>query len=89
MIAAQIGAGFESASAFRANFAALVGLAPGSFRKDAELMADWIETPLGAMIAIGCRHRLHLLELRTARRCPARWHGSADTAGGVGLIAPR
>ena len=51
VIAAQIDAGFDSPSAFRAAFARLVGMAPGAFRKDALLLADWIDTPLGAMIA--------------------------------------
>ena len=62
VIAAQIDAGFDSPSAFRAAFARLVGMAPGAFRRDALLLADWIDTPLGAMIAISCPHRLHLLE---------------------------
>ncbi len=40
VIAAQIEAGFESPAAFRDAFAKLVGMAPGHFRKDAELLAD-------------------------------------------------
>ncbi|NIZ15109.1 bifunctional transcriptional activator/DNA repair enzyme AdaA, partial [Phaeobacter sp. HF9A] len=70
VIAAQIDAGFESASAFRAAFARLVGLAPGAFRKDAALLADWIETPLGAMVAVACQHRLHLLEFVDRKALP-------------------
>ena len=70
VIAAQIDAGFESASAFRAAFAKLVGIAPGAFRKDALLLADWIDTPLGAMIAISCRHHLHLLEFADRKALP-------------------
>jgi AraC family transcriptional regulator of adaptative response/methylated-DNA-[protein]-cysteine methyltransferase len=62
VLAAQIESGFESPSAFRAAFAALIGIAPGAFRNDALLQADWIETPLGSMVAISCQHRLHLLE---------------------------
>lgn len=62
VIAAQIDAGFESPSAFRAAFSRLVGVSPGHFRKDAQLLVDWIETPLGAMIVISCQHQLHLLE---------------------------
>lgn len=89
VIAAQIDAGFESASAFRAAFATLVGMAPGAFRKDAELLADWIETPLGAMIAIGCRHRLHLLEFADRKALPkevARINTSQP--GGIGFGRP-
>jgi AraC family transcriptional regulator of adaptative response/methylated-DNA-[protein]-cysteine methyltransferase len=62
VLAAQIESGFESPSAFRTAFAALIGVAPGAFRKEALLQADWIETPLGSMVAISCQHRLHLLE---------------------------
>ncbi len=70
VIAAQIDAGFDSPSAFRAAFARLVGIAPGAFRKDAQLLVDWIETPLGAMLAVGCRHRLHLLEFADRKALP-------------------
>ena len=70
VIAAQIDAGFESASAFRAAFAKLVGIAPGAFRRDALLLADWIDTPLGAMIAISCAHQLHLLEFADRKALP-------------------
>ncbi|MCJ8334015.1 MAG: trifunctional transcriptional activator/DNA repair protein Ada/methylated-DNA--[protein]-cysteine S-methyltransferase [Epibacterium sp.] len=89
VIAAQIDAGFESASAFRAAFAALLGQAPGHFRKDAELLVDWIDTPLGAMVAIGCRHRLHLLEFVDRKALPrevARLQ--KEQPGGVGFGRP-
>ena len=71
VIAAQIDAGFESASAFRAAFAKLIGLAPGAFRSDALLKADWIDTPLGAMVAVSCDHKLHLLEFIDRKALPA------------------
>lgn len=94
VIAAQIDAGFESASAFRAAFAKLVGIAPGAFRRDALLLADWIDTPLGAMIAISCKHQLHLLEFADRKALPREvarlqkaqpggaglWPAAADTA---------
>lgn len=89
VIAAQLEAGFESASAFRAAFARLAGQAPGSFRKDALLLADWIDTPLGAMIAVSCRHRLHLLEFADRKALPrevARLQ--AAQPGGLGFGAP-
>ncbi|TNJ41457.1 bifunctional transcriptional activator/DNA repair enzyme AdaA [Phaeobacter sp. B1627] len=70
VIAAQIDAGFESASAFRTAFARLVGVSPGLFRKDAQLLADWIETPLGAMVAVACQHQLHLLEFADRKALP-------------------
>ncbi|WP_068243075.1 bifunctional transcriptional activator/DNA repair enzyme AdaA [Tritonibacter horizontis] len=70
VIAAQIDAGFDSPSAFRAAFARLVGIAPGAFRKDAQLLVDWIDTPLGAMLAVACQHRLHLLEFADRKALP-------------------
>lgn len=62
VIDAQINAGFESASAFRAAFAALLGRAPGSLDTQPLLFADWVPTPLGDMISITSTSRLHLLE---------------------------
>ncbi len=62
VIEAQMDAGFSSPSAFRAAFAKLLGQAPGRFVEDALLRADWIETPLGAMIAVSDARALHLLE---------------------------
>ncbi len=70
VIAAQIDAGFDSASAFRAAFAKRVGLAPGVFRQDALLKAEWIDTPLGDMVAISCAHKLHLLEFFDRKALP-------------------
>ncbi|OED46814.1 6-O-methylguanine DNA methyltransferase [Rhodobacteraceae bacterium (ex Bugula neritina AB1)] len=91
VIAAQIDAGFESASAFRAAFAKLVGIAPGAFRKDALLLADWIDTPLGAMIAISCAHQLHLLEFADRKALPrevARLQKAQPGGLGFGRPAP-
>ncbi|SFN87986.1 AraC family transcriptional regulator, regulatory protein of adaptative response / methylated-DNA-[protein]-cysteine methyltransferase [Roseovarius lutimaris] len=62
VIDAQLDAGFESASAFRSAFARLLGRAPGSLGKSGLLLADWIKTPLGDMIAISSATHLHLLE---------------------------
>lgn len=62
VIEGQLGAGFESASAFRAAFAKLIGRAPGNWASDPLLFADWIATPLGDMIAVASKSELHLLE---------------------------
>lgn len=62
VIEAQLDAGFESPSAFRAAFAKLIGVAPGSFSGDALLRADHIRTPIGDMIAVCDKRALHLLE---------------------------
>jgi len=62
VIDAQMDARFESASAFRAAFAQLLGHAPGSLDNDPMLFADWVTTPLGDMISISSKSQLHLLE---------------------------
>ncbi len=89
VIAAQIDAGFESPSAFRAAFARLTGLAPGSFCQDALLLADWIDTPLGPMIAVSCPHRLHLLEFADRKALPREMKRlAASQPGGIGFGRP-
>lgn len=62
VIDAQLSAGFESASAFRAAFARLLGCAPGHLKQGGLLRADWIPTPLGDMVAVASTSHLHLLE---------------------------
>lgn len=71
VIDAQLLAGFESGSAFRVAFAKRIGLAPGAFRKNALLQADFINTPLGAMIAVSDASHLHLLEFFDRKALPA------------------
>ncbi len=89
VIAAQIDAGFESASAFRTAFASLIGMAPGAFRKEALLQADWIDTPLGAMVAISCAHRLHLLEFIDRKALPREVQRLMQhQPGGIGFGRP-
>ncbi len=74
VIEAQLDAGFESPSAFRAAFGKLLGQAPGSFANDAMLRADWIDTPLGPMVAVCDKHALHLLEFVDRKALPASLH---------------
>ncbi len=62
VIDAQIDAGFESASGFRSAFARLLGQSPAQFTGRERLKADWISTPLGAMIAVCDKSSLYLLE---------------------------
>lgn len=62
VIDAQIDAQYESASAFRASFAQLLGRAPGRLESDPILLADWVTTPLGDMISVCSRSQLYLLE---------------------------
>lgn len=62
VIDAQLAAGFESASAFRAAFAKLLGRAPGALDNSPVLFADWVETPLGSMVTACSASQLLLLE---------------------------
>lgn len=54
--------GFESPSGFRDAFSRLFGAPLGRGRDVRCLAADWIDTPLGAMLAIAGDEGLHLLE---------------------------
>lgn len=71
VIDAQVSAGFSSASAFRHAFAKLLGFAPSQFSDKAPLKADWIDTPLGAMVAVCDTRHLHLLEFSDRKALPA------------------
>ncbi|MDO5647187.1 bifunctional transcriptional activator/DNA repair enzyme AdaA [Paracoccus sp. (in: a-proteobacteria)] len=84
MIDAQLDAGFDSASGFRAAFQRLFGHAPHQMQGD--LLADWIDTPLGGMIAIADHDALHLVEFVERKALPEglRWL-SARMGGRIGL----
>jgi len=58
---AQLDAGFESASGFRSAYAKTFGTPPAKTSTD-PLFIDWIETPMGRMIAIADETALFLLE---------------------------
>ncbi len=86
MIDAQMDAGFESASGFRAAFSRLFGHPPHRLRGAANLWADWIETPLGGMIAIADENALHLLEFTDRKALPEGLRRlSAMVDGRIGL----
>ena len=86
MIEAQLDAGFDSASGFRAAFARLFGHAPHRMRQGSDLLADWIDTPLGGMIAIADTSTLHLLEFIDRKALPEGLRRlSAHVGGRVGL----
>lgn len=70
VIAAQLDAGFESASGFRVAFRRLFGHAPQEMRGPGVALADWIDTPLGPMIAIADDLQLHLLEFTERKALP-------------------
>lgn len=68
---AQLDAGYESGSGFRSAVTKLFGAAPANLREKPLLRADWIETPIGPMMAIADQHSLHLLEFAERKALPA------------------
>ena len=87
VIQAQLDAGFDSASGFRDAFARLFGHPPQALRSDAPgLSADWIDTPMGGMIAVADARSLHLLEFVGRKGLPAELKRLSKGAGGrIGL----
>lgn len=86
MIDAQLDAGFDSASGFRNAFSRLFGHPPHELRGDADLRADWIDTPLGGMIAIADNEALHLLEFVERKALREGLHKLSQMVGGrIGL----
>jgi AraC family transcriptional regulator, regulatory protein of adaptative response / methylated-DNA-[protein]-cysteine methyltransferase len=59
---ARNGSGFESESGFRDAFTKIFGESPSNARSSAPLLAERIDTPLGAMIAVADEDGLRLLE---------------------------
>jgi AraC family transcriptional regulator, regulatory protein of adaptative response / methylated-DNA-[protein]-cysteine methyltransferase len=62
VIEAQIDGGFSSASGFWQSFKQVFGTPPSQAKQVKCLLARWIETPLGAMLAIADDAGLYLLE---------------------------
>ena len=62
VIDAQVAHGFESASGFREAFAKVFGAPPSRAAFVRQLLARWIDTPLGAMLAIADDEGLHLID---------------------------
>jgi AraC family transcriptional regulator of adaptative response/methylated-DNA-[protein]-cysteine methyltransferase len=62
MLDLQLDHGFDSPSGFRDAFARIFGTAPSGARAIDCLYAKWLETPLGAMLALANDDGLHLLE---------------------------
>ncbi len=70
VIDAQLDAGFESGSGFRAAVVKLIGDSPANLKGRNLLKADWIDTPIGAMLAVADEHALHLLEFSDRKALP-------------------
>jgi AraC family transcriptional regulator of adaptative response/methylated-DNA-[protein]-cysteine methyltransferase len=82
---AQLEAGFESASTFRAAFAQMIGINPSAFSDGALLRADWFQTDLGPMIAVADSTHLHLLEFADRKALPTELQRLQKAAGGIGF----
>jgi AraC family transcriptional regulator of adaptative response/methylated-DNA-[protein]-cysteine methyltransferase len=67
VIEAQLDGGYESGSGFRAAFARLFGEPPAHAERADCFLARWLETPLGAMLALADDAGLHLLEFTDRR----------------------
>ncbi len=61
-IEAQFFAGYESGSGFRDAFSKIMGAAPAKSRNAQVLYADWLDTPLGSMMAMADEKALYFLE---------------------------
>lgn len=68
VIDAQLEAGFESGSGFREAFARHFGTPPSRQSASTILAYDWIETPLGPMLAVAGDRGLHMLEFVERKR---------------------
>ena len=66
VINAQLNAGYESASGFRAAFAKTFGAAPAKSNSP-PLFIDWFSTPLGPMFAVCDDAYLYMLEFTTRK----------------------
>lgn len=85
VIDAQLQAGFSSPAAFREAFTRLMGVAPGRLDPDARIKADWIDTELGAMLALADKNTLHLLEFADRAALPRALKRLAARQGALGL----
>ncbi|MCG8440309.1 MAG: trifunctional transcriptional activator/DNA repair protein Ada/methylated-DNA--[protein]-cysteine S-methyltransferase [Caulobacterales bacterium] len=91
VIEAQLEAGFESASGFRAAFARVLGEPPARAQSAARLRASWIDTPIGVMIAVADARALALLEFFDRAILPSelrRLQARAESPIGVGRTGP-
>jgi len=66
VINAQLNAGYESASGFRAAFAKTFGAAPAKSNTP-PLFIEWLTTPLGPMFAVCDEPHLYMLEFTTRK----------------------
>lgn len=68
---AQLDAAYESASGFREAIGKLIGDAPARTTGRQILVAQWLDTPIGAMLAVADETGVHLLEFSERKALPA------------------
>lgn len=85
VIDAQLEAGFESASGFRAAIGRWLGTAPSTLGHSHALAVHWIDGPLGAMVAVADDRALHLLEFADRRALGAELRRLRDRCGPIGI----
>ncbi|MFS1290787.1 bifunctional transcriptional activator/DNA repair enzyme AdaA [Pseudomonas piscis] len=91
VIEAQISAGFDSDSGFRKAFGRLVGQPPSNLRGRELLKVDWLQTPIGVMLAVADAQVLHLLEFFDRPALAGELRKLQDSSGssiGFGRFAP-
>jgi AraC family transcriptional regulator of adaptative response/methylated-DNA-[protein]-cysteine methyltransferase len=70
VIDAQLDAGYESGSGFREAIGRLIGNAPIRAAAHRILTARWLDTPIGAMLAVADDAGVHLLEFAERKALP-------------------
>jgi AraC family transcriptional regulator of adaptative response/methylated-DNA-[protein]-cysteine methyltransferase len=70
VIEAQLDAGYDSASGFRDAINRLIGDTPARLASRTLLFADWLESPIGPMLAVADEKSLHLLEFVDRKGLP-------------------
>lgn len=91
VIEAQLEAGYQSDSGFRSAIVQFVGDCPARLKGQEMLKADWIETPIGTMLAVADPRALHILEFFDRKALPAelaRLRDRTQSSISFGRLAP-
>ena len=85
VIDAQLDAGFDSGSGFRAALARHLNVAPSSLTDEAPIKAGWIDTPVGPMVAAASSEALHVLEFYDCKDLPRELGVLQKQRGAIGV----
>jgi len=80
---AQLDAGYESGSGFREAISRLIGDAPTRMTAHQILTAQWLDTPIGAMLAVVDDAGVHLLEFAERKALPNEVKRLRERAGPI------